>query len=50
MFVVLRCLQDYEDVFKNPVAEFETEAQAEAYVDAHCCDSDWGLWYEVNEQ
>jgi hypothetical protein len=51
MFIVKRCVRDYEDVFKHEVAEFATEAEADAFVEVEeRCSPFNDVWFEVDEQ
>jgi hypothetical protein len=51
MFVVKRCVRDYEDVFKTVIAEFETEAVADAVAANESNGSPFNdVWFEVNEE
>lgn len=51
MFIVRRCVRDYEDVFKTEVASFDTEAEADNYADAEDRLSPFhDVWFEVNEE
>ena len=47
MFVVKRCVQDYEDIFKWVIAEFETEQDADNFANEQ--DVSWDVWFEVSE-
>ena len=50
MFTVFRCVRDFDDVFKNEVAEFVTEEEADAFVEAEEKSSPWSdVWFEVRE-
>jgi hypothetical protein len=52
MFVVKRCVQDYDDVFKREVASFESESEAEEFAANE--DASGGpfrdVWHEVHEE
>lgn len=50
MFEVKRCVQDYEEVCKNVVAEFETESDAEHFADTENQSRTWDVWFEVVER
>ena len=50
-FVVKRCVRDFNEVFKNEVARFATEAEAVAFVDAADEFCMFGVeWHEVEEE
>jgi hypothetical protein len=51
MFVVKRCVRDYEEVWKTEVGQFNTEAEAVEFADAE--DSvapGFDVWHEVDEE
>ena len=48
MWIVKRCVQDYEDVIRTEVAEFDTEQAAWDYADDANPFKD--TWHEVEEQ
>ena len=48
MVQVFRCVQDYDDVFRNLEAEFPTEAEAEAYVGSNSHNTFSDVWYEID--
>jgi hypothetical protein len=51
MFNVQRCVQDYDEVYKNTVAEFATEEEADAFVEQEEASSPWrDVWFEVFEE
>jgi hypothetical protein len=49
MWVVKRCVQDFEDVFKTVVAEFETDTEADAWAEQEQDSSNPfpDVWFEV---
>jgi hypothetical protein len=51
MWIVKRCVQDYEDVIRTEVAEFDTEQAAWDYADdADDANPFKDTWHEVEEQ
>lgn len=51
MFVAMRCVRDYDDVFKTEVASFETEAQAEHFAASEDASHPFNdVWHEVHEE
>jgi hypothetical protein len=51
MFVVKRCIRDYEDVWKTEVAQFHTEAEAVEFADAEAeFEMGFDVWHEVDEE
>lgn len=50
MFVVKRCVQNFEDVFRTEVAEFETEQEADDFAAAEDASHSFNdVWHEVDE-
>lgn len=50
MFVVNKCVLDYESVLKNEVARFMTKAEAEEFAKAEDCKHSFGnIWHEVEK-
>ena len=50
MFVVKRCVQDHEEVFKTEVAEFGTEKEAEEFAASEDASHPFAdVWHEVDE-
>ena len=48
MFIVKRCVQDFDAVCRTEVAEFETEREADDFAAAEDASHPWGdVWYEV---
>jgi hypothetical protein len=48
MWVVKRCVQDFKDVFKTVVAEFETEAEADQFAELEQDGNSFpDVWFEV---
>jgi hypothetical protein len=49
MWVVKRCVKDFEDVFKTVVAEFETDTEADAWAEQEQDSSNPfpDVWFEV---
>ena len=49
MYVVKRCVQDFNEVFKFEVAHFATEAEATEFAETEdrCSGALGGVWYEV---
>ena len=51
MFIVKRCVRDYEDVWKTEVVQFHTEAEAVEFADASTrFEISFDVWYEVDEE
>ena len=51
MFVVKRCVQDYEDVWKTEVCRFSTREEAEDFAIESSSWNDFGyVWYEIHEE
>jgi hypothetical protein len=51
MWVVKRCVRDYEDVIRTEVAEFDTEQSAWDYADRADDSHPWeDVWHEVEEE
>lgn len=51
MFVVKRCVKDFDETFRSEVASFKTEAEAVAFAEAEnnsqsCSD----VWFEVEQE
>lgn len=50
MFVVKRCVRDYDDVFKQEVASFETEVEADDFAESEDSSHPFNdVWHEVVE-
>jgi hypothetical protein len=50
MFKVMRCVQDYADVWRTEEAEFKTYEEAENYaIECEGCDV-MDVWYEIDEE
>ena len=51
MFVVKRCVRDYNEVYKTEVATFATEAEAVEFADAEDSAAPFNdVWHEVEEE
>jgi hypothetical protein len=51
MWVVKRCVQDFDEVFRNEVAQFTTEQAAQEFAEAKDrSHSFYGVWHEVEEE
>jgi hypothetical protein len=51
MFIVKYCVRDYGDVWKTEVASFETEEEAQDYVDNEESSYMWSNeWFIVEEE
>lgn len=51
MFVVKRCVRDYEDVWKTEVFRSKNEQEADEYADTEDAASPWhDVWHEVIEE
>jgi len=50
MWVVQRCVRDYDDVYCNEVAQFESEDQADQFAEeADLCHPFSDVWHTVAE-
>lgn len=51
MWVVKRCVQDFDDVFKNEVAQFATDEEADAFADEQDRNFPFrDVWHEVHKE
>jgi hypothetical protein len=52
MFIVKRCVPDYDDTWKTEIARFPTEKEAIEYADNEETHNSWppNEWYEVEEE
>jgi hypothetical protein len=51
MFVVKRCVQDYDDVFKMEAGKFPTEEEANAFIEVEIrCNPFSDVWFEIDEE
>jgi hypothetical protein len=51
MFVVKRCVKDFDETFRSEVASFETEAEAHAFAEAeNNSQSCFDVWFEVEQE
>lgn len=45
MYIVYYCIRDYSDVWRNEEARFDTESEAENYLESQ--NPCYGDWYEI---
>lgn len=51
MFVVKRCVRDYEDIWRTEVYRSENEAEADDFADAEDRSNPFhDVWHEVDEE
>jgi hypothetical protein len=50
MFVVKRCVRDFDEIWRIAEAEFDTQAEAETYVDEADRSDQFDVWHEIDEE